>query len=975
QNITTYDYLDDIGRPIQSVKQIFSDDSLDVVTATEYDDYGRMAKVYEPFAFNQKNGHFVPQTQWPSSTLTDFTATTYEESPLNRQLAVKAPDWDYEKTFEYGTNASSFTIGTITYPAKSLVVNTVVDPNNNKAITFTDLKGRLLLSRRTDALETVSNDTYHHYDDKDRLTKIVPPGASENSNGLNYFYHYDDRDNIIQKKIPDMGDQYFWYDNRELLTYTQDPNMLAQGRALRTAYDVYGRTTTTGFTAVPTDGDDLLSYNDTLTISTYYGGAENQGQRYQLQQARTRILDGSENYLITNYTYDLHGRIVNSTGNNHLNLNIGSMTMNYTYDFADNVVTENSTQTTIAGESVTQVHNNHFDHSGRLVAKYHKIGAHAEELICSIDYTEKDQIEHKYLGGTDIQNLQTVAYSYNAQRWLTNLSSPLFSLTLRYKDPIQNANTAYKNGNITEQEWTTPTTGTMRYRYMYDYLDRITSASYTIGPGDYYSSYQYDARGNITDLYRKGRYTDGNGVQQDDVIDFLGYDYELGTNQLINIDENITDQYARKEGFDPSQYTTGTYQYDANGNLENDPYKKVAIDYNYLNQPTNVTHSTEGTIVWLYDAAGTRLRKTVITFGNTESISGVIPSGDYYGTSPSVDGQVLPGSTVNVFGEQSVNLLPGFQAQSGSSFLAAIGTGTGNVSTTRDYITGVEYLNGNLEEIMHAEGRVTFPDGTNPQYEYVLKDHLGNSRIVFADLNNDGNIITAEILQENHYYAFGLQMNGTWQNNPSQPHRYTYNGKEEQLELGLGWLSYGAREYDASIARFIGVDPIAEEFAWVSTFNYAENEPVGHIDLWGLQKAKSEESKGNVTFKSGSGGAAISAYNSQLRINYANEVSKLKPWYSIDKLTAQHSYGVLKRTELKENTRASMVGGRAHLDKANPVKAKFTGTKSVVVEGYYGIEEQKPNPRFYEANKKMTTFAKYSRVAGAAGVVLDFCSF
>lgn len=30
-------------------------------------------------------------------------------------------------------------------------------------------------------------------------------------------------------------------------------------------------------------------------------------------------------------------------------------------------------------------------------------------------------------------------------------------------------------------------------------------------------------------------------------------------------------------------------------------------------------------------------------------------------------------------------------------------------------------------------------------------------------------------------------------------------------------------------------DPIADEFAFVSGFNYAENNPVMHIDLWGLQ--------------------------------------------------------------------------------------------------------------------------------------------
>lgn len=39
-----------------------------------------------------------------------------------------------------------------------------------------------------------------------------------------------------------------------------------------------------------------------------------------------------------------------------------------------------------------------------------------------------------------------------------------------------------------------------------------------------------------------------------------------------------------------------------------------------------------------------------------------------------------------------------------------------------------------------------------------------------------------------------------------------------------------------AIGRFTGVDPIADQFAWVSPFNYAENSPIAHIDLHGLQK-------------------------------------------------------------------------------------------------------------------------------------------
>ena len=42
--------------------------------------------------------------------------------------------------------------------------------------------------------------------------------------------------------------------------------------------------------------------------------------------------------------------------------------------------------------------------------------------------------------------------------------------------------------------------------------------------------------------------------------------------------------------------------------------------------------------------------------------------------------------------------------------------------------------------------------------------------------------------------------------------------------------------YDPQIGRFTGVDPISDQFPHVSTYNYAENEPIANIDLHGLQK-------------------------------------------------------------------------------------------------------------------------------------------
>jgi RHS repeat-associated protein len=70
---------------------------------------------------------------------------------------------------------------------------------------------------------------------------------------------------------------------------------------------------------------------------------------------------------------------------------------------------------------------------------------------------------------------------------------------------------------------------------------------------------------------------------------------------------------------------------------------------------------------------------------------------------------------------------------------------------------------------------------------------------------------------------------------------YQYNGKELIQDAGLGWHSYGKRYYDAAIGRFPNVDPLIDTFHFVTGYNYAENEPVGHIDLWGLQKVKPDQ--------------------------------------------------------------------------------------------------------------------------------------
>ena len=87
-----------------------------------------------------------------------------------------------------------------------------------------------------------------------------------------------------------------------------------------------------------------------------------------------------------------------------------------------------------------------------------------------------------------------------------------------------------------------------------------------------------------------------------------------------------------------------------------------------------------------------------------------------------------------------------------------------------------------------------------------------------------------EVLERQFYYPFGLSMKGTWQSTTSPEERYLYNGKELESGLGLEWLDYGARWYDASIGRWAQIDPLAEKYYGWSVYNYGVDNPVLMVD-------------------------------------------------------------------------------------------------------------------------------------------------
>ncbi|WP_281989954.1 RHS repeat-associated core domain-containing protein [Aquimarina aggregata] len=154
---------------------------------------------------------------------------------------------------------------------------------------------------------------------------------------------------------------------------------------------------------------------------------------------------------------------------------------------------------------------------------------------------------------------------------------------------------------------------------------------------------------------------------------------------------------------------------------------------------------------------------------------------------------------------------------------------SGGSLITTEYASGYVYKNGNLEFFNQSEGIVE-KEADGYKYIYQYADHLGNIRLSYSDKNGNGTITTDEIVQEKNYYPFGLTHKGLNNRLRGRNHNYGYNSKEENQEIGLEWLDYGARNYNTSLGRWMNIDPLADRYTNVTPYAYVANTPNIAID-------------------------------------------------------------------------------------------------------------------------------------------------
>ena len=864
-------YFDGLGKAILEVQIGHSENGKDVVSAIEYDNNGRPYKQYEAVESPHSDGRFY---QPPTST--PHTLTEYEASSLNRVKQVMAPDWHATQA-EYGANTTADAVKNQdtggNYPAGTLFKNTTIDGNGNKKIVFADFRGKVILERTESADGTSQNDLYRNYDLKEREKSVYPPDADATTPNLIYTKLYDAEDNIIEQKIPDAEKIEMVYDIRNLLIAKRGGNLRAAGKWRVLENDFYGRVTKTGLNILPTlvneiwtetfwDGNSTASLEQILGIAASNSLANPRIKIGKVTATKTKVLDGNTatpSEVLRVMNYNDYGQLIWDLGNNHRS---GRLWKYFEYDLADNLVRQKRIFHTvdIFAEKRDTI-NTTFDNQGRVKDNFHALQNEQRQQINRLEYTAKDELKTKFLGGTGSGFLQQIDYAYLNNGFLSGINptmsgDDLFQLNINYDQTIAGlSGIGQKNGNITSLSWQVKGGTLQQYGFEYDYIDRLTAANYNSPNNDYGTSYGYDARGNILNLSRRGMYSDGTTYTSQQ-IDNMAFTPHAGTNKI----KTITDAAPCPDNEVIHQALDNTEMHAVGQTIKAD---------NLVNENASITYQA-GTSITLkagfHAKSGTDFVAKIGTCpGSGFETGGFVQrsTNEYlYDTNGNQTRDPNKGITIlyNYFNLpyqitfDNGNVIE-WLYDTGGTKLQKKTTSNGVVGLTLDYLGGnFEYLNDTLDAIYLEDAKLTFDKGTPNEYQYYLRDYNQNNRVLFKD---DGNG-HAQIVQENHFYPYGLSFQGDFIQNTGKKDRYHFNSFERTADFGLGLDVARYRTYNPAIGRWLQIDPQQELFTSWTPYKFGMNNPILFNDPNGDCEICKEAIINSVVFVAGAANAVAS---------------------------------------------------------------------------------------------------------------------
>ena len=876
ENVSYYDGLGNLSEIVSTA----SGTSDNVYTFNTYDSKGRESKNFYPTPIGSgldfKDYYsFVSASSNYYNDEYAFKQNYYDDADHIVREDVAGNNWHAHSAhneFSYETNTLSDKvirydadpIAKSYYPEGCLEKESAKDADGNEVVIFKDLDGNTILERRN------QGDTYYVYDKLGQLRYILSPQYQEKEDlaAYAYQYDYDECGNLVRKTLP--GSQYtqYWYDKEGLLAYEQDALLRDKGLYRFYLYDRFDRvvlvgTTTSCNTNIKNAKHDVSfsSQNGGIANSGYafYGNTSNfsKGSNVSLEKAYyydsygflsgafkddfapispsqkggcNDLLAGSiiktsnGQFLFTVNSYDPKGNLINTSIKG---LKGYTSKVSNTYSLTNKLVTSDAELDVKYGELLKISLTNEYSTRNNLLISKKLILSHGEGTESSSTLNYMYDATNRLSQIVRPEQYGNVSYSYDVHGWPVKIESNSFKEELSYSDGV---GTPCYNGNISSLKWSNSNYSEKRgYKFHYDRLNRLTEANYGEGEslsnaGDNFKeSVNYDLNGNITSLERHGKKQDGTYG----VIDKLNV--SLNGNQIVNISD-AADKivYEGALDFEPASDGISSCKYNDFGALISDTGRGITmIEYDNNKNPIRIQFSNGNVTKYIYSAEGTKLR--TIYYTAMPNIN--VPDGCTHEldaseiqTTDSLD-FLMEGNLILKNGRINKYLFEGGYCEAYNQDMC-IAKPAPPFSWFED---GSDSEISEEEQKAYEERREEWSKAVEAlnatddfNFYYYNKDHLGNNREVID--------FRGKICQVINYYPFGTPFSDQSTTLQADFQPYKYNGKEFDMMHGLNTYDYGARQYNPIVPTWDRIDPLCENFGYMSPYNYCLDNPVNTTD-------------------------------------------------------------------------------------------------------------------------------------------------